>query len=239
MCGNDYLQARSAFTGQTGTCNYGVIDTALANCTTYMERAMQAVNQYATTATSKVIMNIYYPGYDADNVNTACNDSATGRPINKQVKFMPYLARSNYRACKLAAQYGFSCADSFAQAMGADYDSNGDGVVDSEALRYRAGETEDAYVQRITVTLRSTIRDANTHFANASTSYDYLQSDNTHPTYYGSSTVSLGLFNGSGSGSGAPDFTDAQIVNGKNTQWDRSGHERYGWANSVYSPAAP
>ena len=30
MCGNDGLQARSSFKGQTGTCNYGVLDTALA-----------------------------------------------------------------------------------------------------------------------------------------------------------------------------------------------------------------
>ncbi len=39
------------------------LDTALANCTTYMEKAMQAINTYATTAKSKIIMNIYYPGY--------------------------------------------------------------------------------------------------------------------------------------------------------------------------------
>ena len=30
MCGNDFLQARSSFEGQTGTCNYSVLDTALA-----------------------------------------------------------------------------------------------------------------------------------------------------------------------------------------------------------------
>ncbi len=35
MCGNDFLQARSNFSGQTGTCNYGVLDTALSNCTYY------------------------------------------------------------------------------------------------------------------------------------------------------------------------------------------------------------
>ena len=70
----------------------------------------------------------------------------------------------NWRACNFAAQYGFACADSFAQYMGADYDSNGDGQIDSDALRYVQGESESAYVTRITTTLRSTIRDANTHF---------------------------------------------------------------------------
>ena len=84
---------------------------------------------------------------------------------------------------------------------------------------------------RIVTTLRSTIRDANTHFANASTSYDYIQSDNTHPTYYGA-TQSSG-----GSGSGAAD--GGTIVGGKNPQWNRFGHERMGWALSVFNPATP
>ncbi len=61
------------------------------------------------------------------------------------------------------------------------------------------------------------------HLANASTSYDYIQSDNTHPTYTGS-TVFLGLIGGSGSGSGAPNYNGSQIV---------------GWALSVYNPATP
>lgn len=69
--------------------------------------------------------------------------------------------------------------------MGADYDANGDGKVDSDALRWVAGESESAYVTRIISTLRSTIKDANTHFSDASTSYDYILSDNTHPTYQG------------------------------------------------------
>src|SRR5205814_1246154 len=68
------------------------------------------------------------------------------------------LARRNF-----AEQYGFACADSFAQFMGADYDSNGDGQIDSDGLRYVQGESEDSYVNRLAVTLRSTIRDANVH----------------------------------------------------------------------------
>lgn len=238
MCGNDYLQARSNFSGQTGTCNYGVLDTAYNNCSLNMERAMQAINQYALTATSKVVVNIYYPGFDADNVNTGCNDPVTGAPINKQSKFLPLLAKSNWRACSLAAQYGFQCADSFAAYMGADYDTNGDGLVDSDALRYQAGESESSYVTRISSTLRSTLRDSNTHFVNSSTSFDYLVSDNTHPTYYGP-TVYVGLFGGTGSGTSAPTFTDAQIVGGKNPVWNQYGHERMGHASSAFNPVSP
>jgi lysophospholipase L1-like esterase len=239
MCGNDALQARSNFSGQTGTCNYSQINTALSNCTTYTQLAMQAINQYAHANTRlKLVNNIYYPGYDADNALANCTDSGTGQRPNKQSVFLPYLARMNWRACNFAQQHGFVCADSFASHMGADYDSNGDGQVDSVALRWQSGESEDAYVTRITQTLRSTIRDANFHFVNSSTSYDYIQSDNTHQTYYGSATISSGLF-GSGSGSGAPDFSDGQIVGGQNPQWNRFGHERMGHDMSTFNPATP
>lgn len=238
MCGNDYLQARSSFSGQTGTCSYAPLDTALANCTTYLERGMQAINQYAPTARSRIVMNLYYPGYDADNVLTGCRDATTGQPVNKQSKFLPYLARSNYRTCALAAQYGFACADAFAQWMGAEYDSNGDGLVDTDGLAWRSGESEDDYVQRITVALRGTIRDANTHLASPSVSYDYLISDNTHPTYTGG-TIGLNIFTLTGSGSGAPDYPDAQIVDGKNPVWNHFGHEKAGWTVGAGNPASP
>src|SRR5436190_951610 len=239
MCGNDGLRARSNFSGQSGTCDYSVLDTALANCTTYTQAAMQYINQNAYSGTRlKVITNLYYPGYDADNALSTCTDPGTGQRVNKQSKFLPYLARMNWRACNFAAQYGFACADSFAQYMGADYDSNGDGQIDSDALRYVQGETEAGYVTRITSTLRSTIRDANTHFVSAGTSYDYIQSDDTHPTYTGS-TVGVGIFGGTGSGTSGPDYTDAQIVNGKNPVWNQLGHERMGWALTANNPPTP
>jgi lysophospholipase L1-like esterase len=239
MCGNDALQARSNFSGQTGTCNYSQINTALSNCTTYTQLAMQAINQYAHANTRlKLVNNIYYPGYDADNVLANCTDSGTGQRPNKQSVFLPYLARMNWRACNFAAQKGFACADSFAQYMAADYDSNGDGLIDAEAIKFINGESESAYVNKIVTTYRSTLRDANTKFVSATTSYDYIQSDNTHPTYTGS-TIYVGLFGGTGSGSGAPDYSGGQIVGGKNPIWNQLGHERMGWALSVYNPATP
>jgi lysophospholipase L1-like esterase len=239
MCGNDYLQARSNFNGQSGTCNYSRATTALANCTNYTGLAMQAINQYATTATRKMVSNLYYPGYNADNALSNCTDAQTGQRVNKQDRFLQVLAQSNWRTCNLAAQNGFSCIDSFAQYMGADYDSNGDGQIDSDALRYQPGESEADYVTRITVTLRSTIRDSNTHFVNPSTSYDYLLSDDTHPTHYTSSTIGINIFTGNGSGSGAPTFSGGQIVGGKNPEWNKWGHERMGWGASVFNPATP
>jgi lysophospholipase L1-like esterase len=226
MCGNDGLQARSSFAGQSGTCNYGVLDTALANCTTYQELAMQYINANAhPNVELKVVANLYYPGYDADNASAGCNDPNTGSPPNKQAIFLPYIAKMNWRLCKFAETYGWACADSFAQYMGADYDTNGDGLVDSDALAYVSGESESAYVARITQTLRSTIRDANLKLVSPGTSYDYILSDNTHPTYSGG-TVSVGLFGGTGSGTSAPNYPN--ITGGKNPVWNQYGHERMG-----------
>jgi lysophospholipase L1-like esterase len=236
MCGNDGLQARSSFKGQTGTCNYGVLDAAEANCKKYVEDSMKYINLNAYPGTKlKVITNLYYPGYAADNVQSSCRDATTGATVNLRDRFLPVVARMNFAMCNFARLHGFKCVDAFAQYMGSDYDSNGDGQVDSVALSYVPGESEASYVGRITSTLKSTLRDANTHFVSSSSSYDYIQSDNTHPTYTGG-TVSSGLF-GSGSGSGSPRYTS--FPGGKNPIWNQYGHERIGWGLSTTSPASP
>lgn len=80
------------------------------------------------------------------------------------------------------------------------------------------------------------MRDANFHFVNNSTSYDYIQSDDTHPTYNGN-TIYVGLFGGTGSGSGAPEYTS--FPDGKNPIWDQYGHERMGFALSEFSGGTP
>jgi lysophospholipase L1-like esterase len=236
MCGNDGLQARSSFKSQTGTCNYAGLDTALSNCKTYVAAAMDYINANAYSGTKlKIITNLYYPGYNADNVQSSCRDATSGATVNVQNTLLPSIAKMNYWMCEYARQKGFQCADAFAQYMGADYDSNGDGQVDSDALRYVSGESEASYVARITTTLRSTLRDANTHFVTSSSSYDYIQSDDTHPTYTGG-TVRAGLFGGT-TGSGAPRYTS--FTGGKNPIWNKYGHERMGWTLSTANPATP
>src|SRR6266436_6046784 len=221
MCGNDGLQARSNFAGQSGTCNYGPLNTALSNCTMYLQNAMSFINANASSGTKlKIVANLYYPGYNGDNHLSNCTNATTGQKVNLRTTFLPYLARMNWRACNFANTYGFKCADNFANFMGADYDRNGDGQIDSDGLKYVQGESEDSYVNRLAVTLRSTIRDANVHLVNASTSYDYIQSDNTHPTYTGS-TIYVGFFGRTGTGSGPPDYSGGQIAGGKNPIWNQ------------------
>ncbi|MCZ8236368.1 MAG: SGNH/GDSL hydrolase family protein [Inhella sp.] len=236
MCGNDGLQARSNFKGQTGTCNYGVLDTAVQNCKTNVAAAMDYINANAYAGVKlKIVSNLYYPGYAADNVQSSCRSASTGATVNLRDKFLPALVKMNYWMCEYARQKGFKCADSFAEYMGADFDSNGDGLVDSNALRYQAGESEANYLTRITSTLRATLRDANTHFVSASSSFDYIQSDDTHPTFTGG-TVSAGLLGGTTS-SGAPRYTS--FTSGKSPIWNQFGHERMGWTLSVANPPAP
>lgn len=236
MCGNDGLQARAAFKSQTGTCNYSGLTAAENSCKTYVTAAMDFINANAYPGVKlKVISNLHYPGYATDNTQSSCRDAGTGATVKMQDKFLPALARMNFMMCDVARQKGFQCADNFAQYMGADYDSNGDGRIDAEALRYVAGESQASYVTRITSTLRATLRDANTKFVSAGSSYDYIQSDDTHPTYTGS-TVTSGLF-GSSSGSGAARY--GTISGGKNPIWNQFGHERIGWAVSTFNPAAP
>jgi lysophospholipase L1-like esterase len=236
MCGNDYLQARTAFAGQRGTCDFGPLEQALSQCTLYTERAMEAIHRYAPSAALKVVSNVYYPGFDADNVTTTCTDATTHQPVNRRARFLPYLVRSNWRTCDLARRKGFQCADTFAEFMAADDDSNGDGLIDRDAVRYQPGESEAAYVARLTGPLAPTLRDANTHQVDAGTSYDYLQSDNVHPTYFSPEIISLSLFTGTGSGSGPADFSDAQVEDGKNPEWNQWGHERLGWRLSTFLP---
>lgn len=236
MCGNDGLQARTAFKKQTGTCSYAGMDTAVSNCKANLASAMDYINANAYAGVKvKIVSNLHYPGYAADNVQSGCKDAATGATVNLQTKFLPKLATMNYWMCEYARQKGFKCTDNFAEYMGADYDSNGDGQVDTDGLRYVLGESEASYVNRITSTLRSTIRDANAHFVSASSSYDYIQSDDTHPTYTGG-TVSAGLWGGT-TGTGAPRYTS--FTNGKSPIWNQFGHERMGWAVSTSNPPAP
>lgn len=236
MCGNDGLQARSGFKSQGGTCSYGGIEAAISSCRTYVAASMDYINANAHPNTRlKVISNLYYPGYNADNVQSGCRDAGTGATVNMRDVFLPAIARMNYWMCETARQKNFRCVDSFAQYMAADHDSNGDGLVDSDALRYVAGESESSYVTRITSTLRATLRDANFKAVSASSTYDYIQSDDVHPTYTGG-TVRAGIWGGS-SGSGAPRYTS--FPGGLSPIWNRYGHERMGWALSVYSPASP
>jgi hypothetical protein len=127
---------------------------------------------------------------------------------------------------------GFKCTDSFAEYMGADYDSNGDGKVDSDGLALCAWRK------------RIQLRDA--HHQHAALDDSRRQ----HPLGVGQQQLRLhpvgrhapDLHRRHRHGrlvrrlhrSGAPRYTS--ITGGKNPIWNRYGHERMGWAVSTSNP---
>lgn len=240
MCGNDYLQARSSFKSQTGTCNYSVLTTAFNNCKYYTDLSIKYINTNASPNTRvKIIGNLYYPGYSADNVLTGCNDPTTGQPINCRDKFLPLLVESNWETGNLANTYGWVLADNFAEYMAADYDSNNDGQIDSDQIRYIPGETKDAYKNRIMAAYAAGIlKDARTtKMINPTTSVTYLLSDNTHPTYLGATAGTL--FTTPGGNVSVYWATTGAYPNGKNPSWNLNGHDRLGWRLSIPVPNTP
>ncbi len=178
MCGNDFLQARTTFRSASG-CDEAPLQAALNNCITNLSASMDLINQNATAGAIKMVMNLYYPGFAAD---ASASKAACGGRTNAQV-FLPYIARGNFRTCDVARQKGFLCADSFGDFMGADYDRNGDGTNDNQALRYVAGETEGSYLGRVSQSLFSTVTDANNKLLSPQVSVDYIQRDDVHPTF--------------------------------------------------------
>src|SRR5205085_7215195 len=125
----------------------------------------------------------------------------------------------------------------FATYMARDYDSNADGLNDSDAIKYRAGETMETYRARI-VALRSTLRDANFKLVNATTSFDYIQSDDTHPTFEGATASTL--FTTPGGDVTVFFTTPGPYPDGKNPHWNQNGHDRMGWGldpTGTFTPA--
>ena len=98
-----------------------------------------------------------------------------------------------------------------------------------------SGESESSYLTRITSTLKPTIRDAHGHLNAPGSSANYIQTDDTHPTYVGD--VVKGGLGGGSTGTGAPRYSTN--TGGKNPIWNTYGHERMGWLLSSRAPAAP
>lgn len=242
MCGNDYLQARSSFRSASGTCNYTGLQNAGANCRNFTQLAMQNINQFAHPNTQlKIVMNLYYPGFDADNAYSNCTDPVNGDPANgnrvhMRTLFLPLLLESNWWTCKYAEDHGFQCSDAFAQYMARDYDWNNDGQIDSDAIRYISGESLDDYKARI-LALADTLRDPNFKMLDSVTSVDYMQSDDTHPTFLGPTANTLLT---TPSGNIAVHYaTDGAYPDGKNPGWNLNGHDRMGWGLDPTCTLAP
>jgi GDSL-like Lipase/Acylhydrolase len=234
-CGNDFLQARTSIEGQSGTCNYSVLTTAVSNCVNNTRSSLSKLNALVAGVSglsgktvTKLLMNLYYPGFASDNTALGC--TVNGVKPNRQQVFLDYLAQANFELCGSAEAAGFQCVDDFSNYMAADYDTDGDGTIDQLQIAYRGqAEGEAAYRARINGYRTSIIRDSGTKgIVNASGAHataDYLlTNDNTHPTYTGG-TISCSSGSPSSS-SHAQDYTASP-----NAVWNVYGHERGGWQN--------
>jgi len=143
------------------------------------------------------------PGYAADNVQSSCKDATTGATVNMQTTFLPYIAKMNYWMCEYARQRD-SSAPITSPSSWAPTTIQWRRDDRLQCLRYVAGESESSYVTRITSTLRSTIRDANTHFVSSSSSYD-TSSQTTSPDLHRPAPLKQPVWRYTGSG--APRYT--------------------------------
>ena len=189
MCGNDGLQARSSFAGQSGTCNYGAArhraratarPTSSSRCTTSTH------NAYAGDEAEGRLEPLL-PGLRrrqrAQHLHRS-GDRAAGQQAER--RSCRTSRKMNWRACNFAQQLRLRVRRQLRAVHGRRL----------RLERRRPDRLRRAPLRpgRVGSGLRHPhhharcarrIRDANTHFANASTSYDYIQSDDTHPTYTG------------------------------------------------------
>jgi lysophospholipase L1-like esterase len=182
-CGNDYLDARSSFRNQGSNCtNETVLATALDTCHTQLVRALNTIAANKKPNATVVVMNLYYPGVNNDK-GRACSTGGSHFDV-----FLDYIVESNWITCTEAIARGFDCADAFAGFNAPDFDSDGDGQIDSNEIRFDPIsdiDDFDGYYTRVVINNKHLIRDANTKQISASQTVDYLVSDDTHPTNAG------------------------------------------------------
>jgi lysophospholipase L1-like esterase len=181
-CGNDYLNARTTYRGQTNCTDETVIANALATCKSQMVLALDAINAKKKAGATVTVMAIYYPGIN-DDKGRSCN-GMTHFDI-----FLDYIAEGNWFTCNEAWKRGFKCVDGIAAMNAADVDTtkDADTLVDADQIRMnQATDTNNmgAYITRI-MDNKAVITDGHLKVISTGATSDYLQSDNTHPTAAG------------------------------------------------------
>jgi lysophospholipase L1-like esterase len=181
-CGNDFLNARNTYRGQSSCTNEAVLATALDNCKTNMVKALNTIAANRKAGATVVVLGLYYPGLNADK-SRAC-----GAGTQFDVLF-DYIVEGGWSTCNEAWARGFKCADGLAAFNAADVDTALDADSIPDITQVRINESSDrnnfpAYYDRVFAS-RAVLTDANTKRTGASTTVDYLQSDDVHPTAAG------------------------------------------------------
>lgn len=181
-CGNDFLDARSTFRGSSNCADESPLANALATCKTQMVRALNKIATERKAGSMVQVMALYYPGVNSDKSRT-CNG------MSHFDIFLDYLAEANWFTCNEAWKRGFKCTDGLAAFNAADVDTALDADTAVDAAQIRISEAADfndfaGYYSRV-FDNKAVITDANTKRVSASSTVDYLLSDDTHPTNAG------------------------------------------------------
>lgn len=181
-CGNDFLDARSSFRGQSSCTNETVLATALDTCRSNFVRALNTIAANRKAGSQVVVMSLYYPGMNSDK-GRACNGGS-----HFDV-FIDYITEANWTMCNEAWARGFKCADGLAAFNAADVDTalDADSTPDIDQVRINQATDQNnfpAYYNRV-LAAKAVLTDANTKRTGTSTTVDYLQSDDVHPTAAG------------------------------------------------------
>ena len=181
-CGNDFLDARSSYRNQSNCADETVLANALATCKTQMVRALDKIAANRKAGSVVQVMALYYPGVNADKGRTCSGMSHFDI-------FLDYIAEADWFTCNEAWKRGFKCTDGLAAFNAADVDTALDADTTPDIAQIRMSQAVDAnnfagYYSRIWNN-RAVITDANTKRISATTTADYLLSDDTHPTNAG------------------------------------------------------
>lgn len=181
-CGNDLLNARTTFRGQSSCTDETVLAAALDTCRTNMVKALNTIASNKKAGAKVRVLALYYGGVDDDR-SRICGST------NHFEIFLDYLLEAGWTTCNEAWRRGFECVDGLAAFNAADVDTalDTDNLVDANQIRINKATDADnfpAYYNRVQPH-RAIITDANTKRTGISTVVDYLQSDNVHPTTAG------------------------------------------------------
>ncbi|HEY0192474.1 MAG TPA: SGNH/GDSL hydrolase family protein [Kofleriaceae bacterium] len=181
-CGNDFLDARSDFRDQSNCTDESVLATAVTNCRTNMIKTLDTIAANKKASAKVRVMALYYPGL-ADDRGRTCNGTS-----HFDI-FLDYLLEADWTMCNEAWKRGFECVDGLATMNAADVDTalDTDTQVDAAQIKINKAtdrDNFDAYYNRVQ-TQRKILTDAHQKRTSATTTVDFLQSDNTHPTAAG------------------------------------------------------
>jgi lysophospholipase L1-like esterase len=193
-CGNDFLDARGTFRGQTNCTDERVLQNALNTCKTQIVRSLNAIAASKKPTALVQIMALYYPGLNADK-SRSCNG------LSHFDIFLDYILEANWFTCNEAFRRGFKCMDGLAAFNAADVDTalDGDTQVDAAQIRLTEADRDNfpGYFSRVQDN-KAVLTDANTKRVSATATVDFLLGDDTHPTNAGhtrlaSETAAQGL----------------------------------------------